>query len=112
MTVLECIREGMNPFGTISTSGAERFARRLGFDPTGLADAETSAKIEGGISEFFSSAIMHPTSVTENGFSQSWSADSVKRNAMFLLRQYDITPNDELLADMGISVIRDVSNVW
>lgn len=112
MTVLECIRKTMDSYGTISTRGAKRFARRLGLDPTGLVDVEASTKVENGISEFFSSAIMHPTSVSENGFSQSWSEGSVKRNAMFMLRQYDITPNDELLADMGISMIRDVSNVW
>lgn len=112
MTAIECIRESIKPYGTISDDGAERLARRLGYLPTALADECDSAKIETGISDFIRGAIMHPTSVNENGFSQSWSADSIKKNAMLLLRQYGITPNDELLADIGISVIRDVSNIW
>ena len=55
---------------------------------------------------------MHPTSVNENNFSMSWSADSIKSNIKLLLKKYGIDLNEDTASMVGLGVIKDVSDIW
>ena len=50
--------------------------------------------------------------VNENGFSVSWSADAAKAFVKMALRKYGIEPNGDTSALVGLSVIKDASNLW
>ena len=91
MTVAECIRQEFSMVGTISDYGVRRFAREWGY---------------------IDSLIMHPLSVSENGHSASWSESAMKQRAQLMLRQYGITPGEELSSSIGLSSIKDASNLW
>lgn len=68
--------------------------------------------IAGAVDSFVENSILHPSSVDENGFSVSWSTDSAKAFAKMALRKYGIEPNGETSALIGLSVIKDASELW
>ena len=99
--------------GTISDYGGRRFAREWGYDPNSLAGSDHQQQlIAKRVSEFIDSLIMHPLSVSENGHSVSWSESAMKQRAQLMLRQYGITPGEELSSSIGLSSIKDASNLW
>lgn len=51
-------------------------------------------------------------SVSENGFSMSWDTGRLGKFYLWLCRKYGIKPDGELLADLGISSIIDISDTW
>ena len=55
---------------------------------------------------------MHPTSVSENGHSKSWGVDSLENYTKYMFKLYGITPDDETASLVGLSVIKDASNIW
>ena len=113
MTVAECIHQEFNMVGTISDYGVRRFAREWGLDPDSLASSEQQQQIVAKrVTEFIDSLIMHPLSVSENGYSASWSDSALKQKAQLMLRKYGITPGEELSSSIGLSSIKDASNLW
>ncbi|WP_418409309.1 DUF6706 family protein [Alistipes sp.] len=113
MTVAECIHQEFSMVGTISDYGVRRFAREWGLDPNSLASSEhQQLLISKRISEFIDNLVMHPLAVSENGHSASWSESAMKQKARLALRQYGITPGEELASSMGLSQIEDASNLW
>ena len=105
MTVAECIHQEFSMVGTISDYGVRRFAREWGYDPNSLAGSDHQQQL-------IDSLIMHPLSVSENGHSASWSESAMKQRAQLMLRQYGITPGEELSSSIGLSSIKDASNLW
>lgn len=55
---------------------------------------------------------MHPASVSENGHSKSWGVDGLENYAKYMFKLYGITPDDEIASLVGLSVIKDASNIW
>ena len=51
-------------------------------------------------------------SVSENGFSMTWDADRLGKLYLWLCRKYGIKPDDEILSELGISSIIDISDTW
>ena len=112
MTSLDYIKQRFSYIGEISDAGASDFAIDFGFETEGEVTYEEKKAISGSISEFLNKNILHPTSIDESGFSTSWSADSIKNSSLLMLRKYGITLNDEASVLVGLSTIKDASNLW
>lgn len=112
MTTGDYIKQCFSPLGDISDAGVEKFALGLGLDPGSDVDINTKVKISGSVDKFMDKILAHPTSVSENGFSKSWGADTLLNYAKYMFRLYGITPNDETASLVGISIIKDASNIW
>lgn len=52
------------------------------------------------------------SNVSENGFSVSWDYSKIGQYYMWLCRKYGIDPNTEVVAALGLSTIRDMSDIW
>lgn len=50
--------------------------------------------------------------VNENGFSVSWDYQNLGRYYLWLCMKLGRTPNDDVLAALGISTITDKSDIW
>lgn len=50
--------------------------------------------------------------VSESGFSVSWDTANVGKWYLYLCNKYGITPNDDVLTLLGISMIKDISDLW
>lgn len=50
--------------------------------------------------------------INENGFSASFSYADLGKYYAFLCRKYGVTPNEDVLAESGISMIKDISDCW
>lgn len=51
-------------------------------------------------------------SVSESGFSVSWDTERVGRWYLYLCNKYGIAPDDDVLPLLGISMIKDISDLW
>lgn len=111
MTVQEYIRRRFSGIGDITDAGISDFM--LDFD---IADADLSdesmKQIAVSVDKFVKDGIIHPTSVSESGFSMSWDADALKSYRMMMLKKYGITPDDETAALIGLSRIIDRTDIW
>jgi len=52
------------------------------------------------------------SNVSENGFSMSWNYDSVGKYYLWLCRKWGLTPNDDVMALLGLSSIIDRTDNW
>lgn len=50
--------------------------------------------------------------VNENGFSVSWDYSKIGQYYMWLCRKYGVEPNTDVMAALGLSTIRDMSDIW
>jgi hypothetical protein len=112
VTIGDYIKQCFSPLGDISDAGVEKFALGLRIDPSSDVDISTKVKISGSVDKFMDKILTHPTSVSENGFSKSWGADTLLNYAKYMFKMYGITPNDDTAALVGISIIKDASNIW
>lgn len=112
MTILDYIKLRFSYIGEISDAGASDFALDFDFKAEGEVTDEGKKVIAASIDEFVERNILHPTSIGESGFSTSWSADSIKNYSLLMLKKYGITLNGETSALVGLSTIKDASNLW
>lgn len=50
--------------------------------------------------------------VSENGFSVSYDYSKVGQYYMWLCRKYDVAPNIDVVAALGLSTITDKTDIW
>lgn len=50
--------------------------------------------------------------VNENGFSVSWDYSRIGQYYLWLCRKYGIDPDTEVVAALGLSTIKDMSDIW
>lgn len=50
--------------------------------------------------------------VSENGFSVSYDYSKVGQYYMWLCRKYDVVPNIDVVAALGLSTITDKTDIW
>jgi hypothetical protein len=112
MTIADYIKQRFAYIGVISDAGASDFAVDFGFDAGKEASDDDKRLIGVSINNFIEGNIMHPTSVDENGFSASWGADAIKSHIKLMLRKYGIELNGDAAELVGLSVIRDISEIW
>lgn len=112
MTILDYIKQRFSYIGEISDAGASDFALDFGIEVEDEVTDEGKKAIAASIDEFVERNILHPTSIGESGFSTSWSTDSIKNYSLLMLKKYGITLNDETSALVGLSTVKDASNLW
>lgn len=54
----------------------------------------------------------HMSNVSESGFSMSWNYESVGKYYLWLCRKWGLTPNDDVMAMIGLSTIIDRTDNW
>lgn len=111
MTVVDYIKQRFSYIGEISDVGASDFAVDFGLGEGDITD-EGKRIVGSSVYGFIEKNILHPTSVNENNFSMSWSADSIKSNIKLLLKKYGIDLNEDTASMVGLGVIKDVSDIW
>ena len=112
MRVLDYIKQRFSYIGEISDAGASDFAIDFGLKAEAEVTDEKKKAISVSIDEFVDKNILHPASIGESGFSTSWNTDSIKNYSLLMLRKYGITLNDETSALVGLSTVKDASNLW
>lgn len=112
MTNLEAIQKQFTLIGTISDEGAVLFAVDNGIDAKMECDDESLKAISSAIDNFVETNTMRSQSVSEGGFSMSFTAMQCKNNLMLKLRKYGISVSDDSAHLLGLSVIKDVTNRW
>lgn len=67
-----------------------------------------------GLVNIIESLVFAPrvTNVSESGFSISWNFDNIGKYYLYLCNKYGKTPNDDVVTMLGVSMIKDVSNLW
>ena len=112
MNTLDYIRQRFSFIGTITDEGASSFALDFGIELNDEVSPEDMKSIASAVDGFAETNLLHPSSVNDSGFSVSWNADAAKAFAKMALRKYGIEPNEETSAMMGLSVIKDASELW
>lgn len=84
---------------------------------TGLdlsAEYSPSEEMDKALLGMLEELILMPSmkSVSESGFSVSWDKSSVGKWYTYLCKKYNITPNNDVLSLLGISMIIDISDIW
>ncbi len=62
------------------------------------------------VEELMLSPIMK--NVSENGFSISWDFSNMGKYYMWLCRRYGKTPDNDVMAALGLSTIIDMTDIW
>lgn len=114
MTIREYISQKLNAFGTISE------AQLLDMSLSGkfsLEDEYNEGNVRsvgiamaGGIEELV--LVPKMKSVSESGFSVSWDYDGLGKYYLWLCRKWGVTPNEEVVGMLGISMVIDRTNCW
>ena len=112
MNTIDYIRQRFSYIGTITDAGASDFALDFGIEVKDEVSEEDMKAITEAVYSFVDKNILHPTSVNENGFSVSWSADAAKAFVKMALRKYGIELDGDASALVGLSVIKDASELW
>lgn len=112
MTNLETIVSQFALIGTMTSEGAALFAIDNGIDADAEATTDSIRAISGAVDAFIDKYAMRSSSVSENGISFSWTDVQNKNHLLLRLRKYGVTVNGETASELGISVIKDVTNKW
>lgn len=112
MTTLDYIKHKFSFIGTITDKGAEDFADDFGIALNDELLDDDKPLISSAVNKYIESNILHPESVNENGFSVSWGTDSVKSFVKIALRKYGIELDEEASAVVGLSTIKDATELW
>jgi len=114
MTIKEYISQKFAPFGSLSEAQLFDMSMNGGF---GLDDEyeESNTRAVGiAMISAIEELVFSPKvkSVSENGFSISWDFDSLGRYYLWLCRHWGVTPNDDALDILGISMIINRTDIW
>lgn len=112
MTIASYIKTRFSYVGNQTDEGASSFAIELGYDPTAETTTDTEKVIMKQVDEWVDKYLLRPTSISESGFSQSWSAEQIKNHAVMMMKRYGITPNDDTNKLLGMNTIIEVTNCW
>ena len=76
--------------------------------------AENENKVGKAMISLIEDLIFSPrqTSISENGFSMSWDFSGLGKWYLSLCRRYGVTPDNDVLAAAGVSVIVDRTANW
>lgn len=114
MTTGEYISQKFAAFGTMSEAQLLDMALsgKFSLEDEYSEDNARSVGIAmvGGIEELVFAPKMK--SVSESGFSVSWDYDRLGKYYLWLCRKWGVTPNDEVLGMLGISMIIDRTDSW
>lgn len=114
MTIRDYIQSKFGAFGNISEAELLDMSIAGGFSldyeyNEGVADLVGKASVK-----FIEEKAVAPklTSVNEGGFSASWDYSSMGKYYLYLCAKHGVEVNKDTLANMGVKVILDKSNIW
>lgn len=114
MKIREYISQKLSAFGNISEAQLldMSIAGGFGLDDEYNEDNVCSVGISmvSGIEELVFSPKLK--SVSENGFSMSWDYDGLGKYYLWLCRKWGVTPNEDVMGMLGISMVIDRTNCW
>ena len=114
MTIREYISQKLSAFGNVSEAQLldMSLSGKFGLEDEYREDNSQSVGIAmvGGIEEIVFAPKMK--SVSESGFSMSWDYDGLGKYYLWLCRKWGVTPNEDVVGMLGISMIVDRTNCW
>lgn len=113
MTIGEYISSKFRAWNITEANMAD-FAVSSGLNPEDDYTADVSDALGKGMVSIIEELMLSPVlkNVSENGFSMSWDYSNMGRYYLWLCRKYGITPNDDVLDALGLSTIRDMTDIW
>lgn len=110
MTIKEYISQKLSAFGNLTDAEFADMAIELDSEYS-QGNAEEVGKV---LCQFIEERVLAPrvSNVSENGFSISWDFNNLGKYYLWLCKKYGLTPNEDVLSMSGISVIRNVSDIW
>ena len=114
MTIREYISQKLNAFGDLSEAQLLDMSLSGGFGLEDEYDSESSQKVGVAMAHFIEEAVLTPKlkSVNESGFSMSWDYDGLGKYYLWMCRKWGVTPNEDVLGMLGISMVIDRTNCW
>lgn len=112
MTILEAIKKQFSLIGVMTDEGAVSFAIDYSLEKDNEATDADLRMISSAFDAFLNKYAMRSNSVSENGFSFSWSEAQNKHHLMIMLRKYGVTMSNSVYAELGLSVIKDATKKW
>lgn len=114
MTIRQYIEQKFAAIGGVTDADIADAAAAGGFDADAEYGADVSASVGVGLCSLIEEKVLAPfvSNVTENGFSISWNRDNLAKYYLWLCRKYGIEPNDDVLSLLGISMVKDMSDIW
>ena len=113
MTIRDYISNKLRAFGLTEAEFVDfSLDTKLNLDDTLTSD--NLKEVQKGMCHILIGLILSPVqkSVNENGFSVSWDMDKVTSLYLHLSRQCGEEIDSEIAALLGISTIRDISDIW
>lgn len=76
--------------------------------------SEIAEVVGKGIISMLGDMLLAPcmSNINENGFSISWDYSKVGQYYMWLCKKYNVDPDDDVVAALGLSTIADKSDIW
>ncbi len=86
----------------------------LGLDLDAEYTSDMQETIEKGMIDIIAFYVLSPkqSNISENGFSLSWDYSDLGKLYLWLCRKWGIEPDEDVLALCGISMIKDISDMW
>lgn len=112
MTIRQYLQQKLSAFGRVSEADFAEVSAFLDIDSEHSEDNAVKAGI--ALCRMIEERVLSPyvSNVSENGFSMSWNYDNLGKYYLWLCKKYGITPKDEVLSILGISVIADITDMW
>lgn len=113
MTIREYISDKLRAFG-ISEAQLVDVSLSSGLDMEADVAAQSPSSVGIALTKTLEEVILAPrmNNVSESGFSMSWDFGAVSRYYMWLCRKWGLTPDSDVLAATGASVISDKTSKW
>lgn len=113
MTIKEYILQELKAF---DVSEAQLLDMSLigGFGLDDEYSLETMASVGVSLAGFIEKMVFAPklSNVSESGFSISWDYGELGKYYMWLCNKWGVTPDNEVMGILGISVITDKTDCW
>lgn len=112
MKVSEYISGEIAPFSYGTTLSLDMLL--LSVDTTAEYTAANETEVNKALISAIERLMFRPRleQINENGFSAKINYADLGKYYQFLCKKYGVTPNDDVLEQSGISVIKDISNEW
>lgn len=113
MTIRAYISDKLRAFGVSGSQFAD-VALTCGLDPDAEVDAANAQSVGVAMCGVLEEMLLAPrqSNVNESGFSVSWDFSAAGKYYLWLCRRYGVTPDDEVVALLGISTITDRTDRW
>lgn len=110
MTIRQYLQQKLSVLGKLT----EADLADVGLDLDSEYSDDNAQEVGMALCSIIEERVLAPyvSNVSENGFSMSWNHDNIGKYYLWLCNKYGKTPDDEVASLLGISLIKDVSDIW